>query len=138
MLRHAVRVVAAARHVPIATRASRRSLAVHSVCVPDLGKSISEATVVELSQPVGARVNVDDVVAVLETDKVTVEVYTEHAGVLTERGFPASKTRGLGVADLESRRFVVNEDDVVQVDSAICPKPAPPGRSSTQSHRWRR
>jgi len=50
-------------------RRPARPLAVQSVVVPDLGKSISEATVVELCASVGDAIKVDDVVAVLETDK---------------------------------------------------------------------
>ena len=40
--------------------------------IPPLGESISEAVVAKWLKPVGAKVNVDDPLAELETDKVTV------------------------------------------------------------------
>ena len=108
-----------ARRLPArgpAAAALRRPLAVQSVVVPDLGKSISEATVVELCASVGDAIKVDDVVAVLETDKarggrpttrrraararrsrlraqVTVEVYSEVAGTVTERAAASRRRR---------------------------------------------
>ena len=51
--------------------------------LPGLGDSVSEGTIVEWSVAVGQRVEVDDVVAVIETDKVTIDIKAETAGVIT-------------------------------------------------------
>jgi 2-oxoglutarate dehydrogenase E2 component (dihydrolipoamide succinyltransferase) len=48
--------------------------------VPNLGDSISEGQIVELSKAVGDSVDVDEVVAVLETDKVSVDVTSPKKG----------------------------------------------------------
>lgn len=47
-----------------------RFLAVHNVNVPSMGDSISEGTLVEILKGKGEYVQEDQVVAVLETDKV--------------------------------------------------------------------
>eukprot|EP01083_Nonionella_stella_P158766 517162_1 len=54
------------------------------VDVPSLGDSISEGTIIELCKNVGESVKVDDVVMVIETDKVTVDVRAPSEGVVTD------------------------------------------------------
>ncbi len=51
--------------------------------VPAVGESITEATIAEWVKKNGEYVNRDDVLLVLETDKASVEVVAESAGVLT-------------------------------------------------------
>jgi 2-oxoglutarate dehydrogenase E2 component (dihydrolipoamide succinyltransferase) len=53
--------------------------------VPSMGDSITEGTIVEWSKKVGEYVKADDVVASVETDKVTVEIKAEESGVITQR-----------------------------------------------------
>ncbi|TMW58028.1 hypothetical protein Poli38472_013502 [Pythium oligandrum] len=55
------------------------------VPVPSMGDSISEGTVVEWLKAPGDFVQADDVVVVLETDKVSVDVRAPFAGVLGEQ-----------------------------------------------------
>ncbi|MFV3073795.1 2-oxoglutarate dehydrogenase complex dihydrolipoyllysine-residue succinyltransferase [Niveispirillum fermenti] len=52
--------------------------------VPTLGESVTEATVARWLKKVGDAINVDDALVELETDKVTLEVNAQAAGVLTE------------------------------------------------------
>lgn len=52
--------------------------------VPGLGDSITEGVIVDLPVAPGDYVNVDDVVVVLETDKVSVDIRAEEAGALVE------------------------------------------------------
>lgn len=75
------------------TANSRRSLIVPSkasfmpvetVNVPTMGDSITEGTVVDLPVAVGDYVTPDDVVVVLETDKVSVDVRANNSGAITE------------------------------------------------------
>jgi hypothetical protein len=72
MLRRAVAVAASSssvsRHAFHAGRAL--PLAVHTVHVPSMGDSISEGTLVQVVKGPGDAVHADEVVAVLETDKV--------------------------------------------------------------------
>ena len=51
--------------------------------VPALGESITEGSIAKWSKNVGDHVAVDDVVVIVETDKVTVDIKSTNAGVLT-------------------------------------------------------
>jgi pyruvate/2-oxoglutarate dehydrogenase complex dihydrolipoamide acyltransferase (E2) component len=52
--------------------------------VPSMGDSITEGTIVTWQKKAGDWVNVDDVVVVLETDKVSVDVRVPRAGLVKE------------------------------------------------------
>lgn len=54
------------------------------ITVPALGESVTEATVAKWLKSVGDEVAIDDPLVELETDKVTLEVYAQAAGTLTE------------------------------------------------------
>ena len=55
-----------------------------NITVPDLGESVSEATVAKWLKQAGETVNVDEPRVELETDKVTLDVTAPNAGVLSE------------------------------------------------------
>lgn len=50
-----------------------------------MGESITEGTIASWSKSEGDRVAVDDVIVIVETDKVTVDIKSTHAGVLTKK-----------------------------------------------------
>jgi 2-oxoglutarate dehydrogenase E2 component (dihydrolipoamide succinyltransferase) len=52
--------------------------------VPSLGESVTEATVAKWLKRPGEAVAIDEPIAELETDKITLEVYAPAAGTLTE------------------------------------------------------
>ena len=54
------------------------------IVVPVLGESVTEATIAKWLKQVGEAVAVDEPLVELETDKVTLEVNAESAGVLSE------------------------------------------------------
>ncbi|MEE9140910.1 MAG: 2-oxoglutarate dehydrogenase complex dihydrolipoyllysine-residue succinyltransferase [Alphaproteobacteria bacterium] len=54
------------------------------ITVPELGESVTEATVAKWLKSVGDEIAIDDPLVELETDKVTLEVYAQAAGTLTE------------------------------------------------------
>ena len=64
--------------------------------IPPLGESISEAVVAKWLKPVGAQVKVDDPLAELETDKVTVTLPAPSAGVLVEQIVPVGTSVRVG------------------------------------------
>ena len=64
--------------------------------IPPLGESISEAVVAKWLKPVGALVKVDDPLAELETDKVTVTLPAPSAGVLVEQLVPVGTSVRVG------------------------------------------
>ena len=66
------------------------------IVVPTLGESVSEATVAQWLKRVGDRVERDEPVVELETDKVTLEVNAPVAGVLAEVAADAGQTVEVG------------------------------------------
>ncbi|TMJ53520.1 MAG: dihydrolipoamide succinyltransferase, partial [Alphaproteobacteria bacterium] len=52
--------------------------------VPNLGESVTEATVAKWLKRPGEAVAIDEPIAELETDKITLEVYAPAAGTLAE------------------------------------------------------
>ncbi|RME15451.1 MAG: 2-oxoglutarate dehydrogenase complex dihydrolipoyllysine-residue succinyltransferase [Alphaproteobacteria bacterium] len=65
------------------------------VRVPTLGESVTEATVATWFKKPGDRVEADEMLCELETDKVTVEVPAPAAGVLSEIVAPEGATVGV-------------------------------------------
>jgi len=57
----------------------------HITKVPTMGDSITEGTIVEWMAQVGQRVEEEDVIALIETDKVTVDIKATKAGVMTQQ-----------------------------------------------------
>ena len=53
--------------------------------VPALGESITEGSIASWAKNTGDKVAVDDVIVIVETDKVTVDIKSTHAGVFTRR-----------------------------------------------------
>ncbi|CAI5712381.1 unnamed protein product [Peronospora destructor] len=74
------------RYLPMhrAFHASARRLAVRTVNVPSMGDSISEGTLVEIVKKAGDVVLADEVMLVIETDKVSVDVTSPVAGTVVE------------------------------------------------------
>lgn len=66
--------------------------------IPALGESISEATLAKWLKQVGDSVAVDEAVAELETDKITVSLPAPQAGVLTAQHVPAGSVIRIGAS----------------------------------------
>src|SRR5689334_5704859 len=64
--------------------------------VPTLGESVTEATIGKWFKKVGDTVAADETLVELETDKVTVEVPSPAAGVLSEIAAKDGETVGVG------------------------------------------
>ncbi len=86
--------------------------------IPPLGESISEAVVAKWLKPVGAKVNVDDPLAELETDKVTVTLPAPSAGVLVEQLVQVGASVRVGAS-------IGRLDPSAQPSSAAAPAAAP-------------
>ena len=95
---------------------------VFEVKVPNLGESVVEATVIQWTKNVGDVVNIDETIAELETDKVTLEISAPETGILKE--------------------IKAKKGDFVKVNEILCiitaaeqathrpPKPTSPGNQS--------
>ncbi len=86
--------------------------------VPTLGESVSEATVGTWTKNAGDRVETDEVVCELETDKVTLEVRAQSSGVISE--VVAAEGTTVGVGGVLAR---IKEGEVS--GPAAVPKPEP-------------
>ncbi|HEX2020702.1 MAG TPA: 2-oxoglutarate dehydrogenase complex dihydrolipoyllysine-residue succinyltransferase [Aurantimonas sp.] len=64
--------------------------------VPTLGESVTEATIGQWFKKPGDRVELDETIAELETDKVTVEVPAPAAGILQDVAVQEGETVGVG------------------------------------------
>lgn len=69
--------------------------------VPTMGDSISEGVLLEMVKNVGEFVEADEVVARIETDKVTVDILSQHSGVITKYFAEEGDTVEVGADFLE-------------------------------------
>lgn len=53
--------------------------------VPALGESITEGSIASWTKNVGDHVAIDDVIVIVETDKVTVDIKSTNAGILVAK-----------------------------------------------------
>mmetsp|Transcript_13130 Transcript_13130/g.20344 ORF Transcript_13130/g.20344 Transcript_13130/m.20344 type:complete len:466 (+) Transcript_13130:73-1470(+) len=66
------------------TKSSILQMPIKTIDVPTMGDSITEGTIVDIPVAPGDYVNVDDVVIVLETDKVSVDIRASEDGAVVE------------------------------------------------------
>ncbi|MEI8002111.1 MAG: biotin/lipoyl-containing protein, partial [Actinomycetes bacterium] len=66
------------------------------VAMPQLGETVTEGTITKWCKGVGDRVEADDVLFEVSTDKVDSEVPSPGAGVLTEIRVPVGETVPVG------------------------------------------
>lgn len=92
--------------------------------LPGLGDSITEGTIVEWTASVGQAVKEGDVVAMVETDKVTVDIKAEIDGVITEHFSAVDDTVEVG-ADL----YVIDTEAEASVAASESPSSPPPASS---------
>mmetsp|Transcript_5965 Transcript_5965/g.14766 ORF Transcript_5965/g.14766 Transcript_5965/m.14766 type:complete len:291 (-) Transcript_5965:117-989(-) len=99
--------------------------------VPTMGDSITEGTIVEWTVEVGQMVQEEDVVALIETDKVTVDIKANTAGVIVKQYGAVDENIEVG-ADL----CEIDTEAVATVDSASsssssddAPAPEPPAKA---------
>eukprot|EP01053_Blabericola_migrator_P006197 Blabericola_migrator_1__6196@NODE_3129_length_2016_cov_309_804002_g1959_i0_p1_GENE_NODE_3129_length_2016_cov_309_804002_g1959_i0NODE_3129_length_2016_cov_309_804002_g1959_i0_p1_ORF_typecomplete_len381_score94_702oxoacid_dh/PF00198_23/1_9e84Biotin_lipoyl/PF00364_22/1e19Biotin_lipoyl_2/PF13533_6/0_79Biotin_lipoyl_2/PF13533_6/6_7e06HlyD_D23/PF16576_5/2_7HlyD_D23/PF16576_5/0_00032RnfC_N/PF13375_6/0_0046HlyD_3/PF13437_6/1_1e03HlyD_3/PF13437_6/0_011HlyD_2/PF12700_7/39HlyD_2/PF12700_7/0_13HlyD_2/PF1270 len=103
------------RALSLASKALVTRFASIDVKVPSMGESITEGTIQTLKKKYGDSVKVDELIAVIETDKISVDVTSPAAGKLTS--VKAKEGDTVYVGDVV---FVINDDepsDVVQGDN---------------------
>ena len=65
------------------------------ILVPELGESITEATLAKWLKKKGDSINADEALVELETDKVNLEVPSPISGIISETIFAESKHKGI-------------------------------------------
>src|SRR3954452_3801788 len=94
------------------------------VAVPALGESITEGTLSQWLKRPGEAVAADEPIASLETDKVSVEVPSPIAGVLTEQLVQEGDTVAVGAV-------IARIDQTASADAALPASPAPTAAAAT-------
>src|SRR5438045_4508762 len=94
------------------------------VQVPALGESITEGTLANWLKKPGEAVAADEPIAELETDKVSVEVPSPVAGVLTEQLVQAGDTVAVGAV-------IARVDQTATAGAASQPSPAETAAAAT-------
>lgn len=87
--------------------------------LPELGENIESADIVKVLVSVGDKVEVDQILLEIETDKATVEVPSEFSGVVNEIRYKAGDTVKIGDTIL-----VAISDDNVATPQVATPKPS--------------
>lgn len=98
----------------------------HTTKVPTMGDSITEGTIVEWAAQIGQKVEEEDVLALIETDKVTVDIKATKAGVITQQFGAVDDTVEVG-ADL----CEIDTDAIPTVESTEVSKATPAPITST-------
>ncbi len=96
------------------------------VKIPNLGESISEATIAEWLKKIGDAVKQDEPIASLETDKVAVELTAPSAGVLTAITAQAGDTVKVGasVAQIDDKAVAAPAIPALGLPAAVIAAPA--------------
>lgn len=97
------------------------------VQVPALGESITEGTLAQWLKKPGEAVKADEPIASLETDKVSVDVPSPVAGVLTEQLVPEGESVAVGAV-------IARIDENASAAAAASPTPAEAGAASTTTN----
>ncbi len=81
------------------------------IVVPSLGESITEATIAKWLKKVGETIEVDEIIAELETDKVTQEIYSSSSGKIVDILYPEGSDVSIGtiIAKIDNSTSVVKE-----------------------------
>ena len=106
--------------------------------VPPLGESVSEATIARWLKQAGDAVQVDEPVAELETDKVTLEVPAPATGVLSAVAVAEGATVGVNavLATLEEGAAAAQPAPKPESAAAPAAAPAPSPVPARPLQRW--
>lgn len=104
------------------------SFAQITVNVPSMGDSITEGTIVEWCIPPGSRVREGDVLCLVETDKVTVDIKADRDGVLVRQlgEVEGVVEVGTGLYILDTDASTATVPDVAMVDASLDAAHDPP------------
>lgn len=104
----------------------RRESAMIEIKVPELAESITEGTIVEWLKKEGELVNKGESIAELETDKVNVEINSEHTGVIKQFLFQPGD-------NVEVGQVIAKLDENGSESSAPAPAEEPKAEAAPQA-----
>ena len=93
------------------------------VKLPSMGESINEATLTSWLKNVGDKIEIDESIVEVSTDKVDSDVPSEVSGILVEKKFKVNDVIKIGeviaVIDSKDEGLSVNEDSEVNKSETI-------------------
>lgn len=107
--------------------------------VPTLGESVTEATIAQWFKKPGDKVNADEPIVELETDKVTVEVPAPASGTLTDILVKEGDTVEVGALlgqISEGAGAAAASPAKASAPKAESAKPAPAASASAETSTW--
>ena len=106
------------------------------ITVPNMGESVTEATIAKWFKKVGDAVAADEVLAELETDKVTVEVPAPQGGVLSAIAVDEGGTVAPGsvIGSIEAGASTAKAAEAPRPAAAAEAKPVPPKPEAPSAH----
>jgi pyruvate dehydrogenase E2 component (dihydrolipoamide acetyltransferase) len=114
--------------------------------MPKLGLTMTEGTVAQWAVAPGASFDADDIVAVIETDKIAYEIKAPGAGVLAKILVPTGTTVAVGtpiaqwtlkdapVRDATAAAIVAEQHTAVEASTASIPLPSPPSPATVPAY----
>ena len=103
------------------------------IIVPTLGESVTEATVAKWLKNEGDKVNADEAIVELETDKVNVEVPAPSAGIIENIAVKAGQTVNVGtLLGTIGKASGVSKPNPIIEEKKYTPPPKRPDTAKTQ------
>lgn len=102
-----------------------------TIKVPTMGDSITEGTIVEWTAEIGQAVKEGDVIALVETDKVTVDIKAEVDGVIVAHYGAIDDTIEVG-SDLYQIDTEASPEIIKSASTTAESSPAPPSPATTE------
>ena len=87
--------------------------------LPKMGESVEEATIISWLKNIGDKVEIDDLIVEIATDKVDSEIPTEVSGVLIEKLYKINDVVKVGqpLAIIETDELIKNELNIIPIDN---------------------
>lgn len=87
--------------------------------LPKMGESVEEATIISWLKNIGDKVEIDDLIVEIATDKVDSEIPTEVSGVLIEKLYKINDVVKVGqpLAIIETDELIKNELNIIPIEN---------------------
>jgi len=108
----------------------------HTMKVPTMGDSITEGTIAEWTAQIGQKVEEEDIIVLIETDKVTVDIRATKAGVITQQFGAVDDNVDVGadLCEIDTEAVAtVEATDVTSEEAAAPSTPEPTPTVTTTS-----
>ena len=108
---------------------------IHEIRVPEVSEGVTEGTVVDIAVAVGDRVEVDQTLLELETDKAVIAIPSPFAGKITEIEVASGDSVPIGavIMAIETGKPSVNNDVEAETPAEAQPEPEPEEKADRQT-----